>query len=175
MRKSLQNEIPKSRVNIQLDLDTGSGVEKKELPMKLLVLGDFSRGKTIGNVNKRERINVHKNNIDKVLADFSPQLNIIVPDKINNSDEVQMKLTFSSFKDFNPQAIANQIPQLRKLLGMRNLLKELKGTILDDMALRKKLEAVINDEDKKNMLQQELTVIAPLDLVKESKQGGDNA
>jgi len=167
MRKSLQNEIPKARVNIQLDVETGNGVEKKELPMKLLVLGDFSRGKTLGNVNKRERVNVHKNNIDKVLADFSPELNFVVNDKLNHRDEMQVKLTVSGFKDFSPQAVANQIPQLRKLIGMRNLLKELKGTILDDVSLRKKLESIVNDENHKQILQKELMAIAPIDTMAE--------
>lgn len=175
MRRSLQSEIPKARVNIQLDVDTGGGIQKKELPMKLLVVGDFSHGKTVGNINKRDRINIHKNNIDKVLGDLAPELNIIIPGKLNeNNDEISVNLKFSSFKDFNPQSIANQIPQLKRLIGMRNLLKELKGTILDDVTLRKKLESIMNNEESKKNLQKELMAIAPVEnLVEFSGEEND--
>jgi type VI secretion system protein ImpB len=39
MANSFQNEIPKARVNIKLDLHTGNGQKKVELPLKLLVTG----------------------------------------------------------------------------------------------------------------------------------------
>jgi type VI secretion system protein ImpB len=42
---SFQREIPKSRVSITLDLHTGGAQKKVELPLKLLVAGDFSAGK----------------------------------------------------------------------------------------------------------------------------------
>ena len=42
MGNSFQNEVPKSRVNLQLDLHTGGAGKKSELPLKLLAVGDFS-------------------------------------------------------------------------------------------------------------------------------------
>ena len=66
MAKSFQKEIPKARVNITLDLETGGAKKKKELPLKVLALGDFSRGKTTGPVAERERIDINKNNFDNV-------------------------------------------------------------------------------------------------------------
>lgn len=37
---SFQNEVPKARVNIKLDLHTGGAQKKVELPLKLMVMGD---------------------------------------------------------------------------------------------------------------------------------------
>lgn len=38
---SFQNEVPKTqRINITLDLHTGSAQKKVELPLKLMVMGD---------------------------------------------------------------------------------------------------------------------------------------
>lgn len=48
MSESFQNEIPRARVNIKLDLVTGGAQKKVELPLKLLSVGDFSNGKTQG-------------------------------------------------------------------------------------------------------------------------------
>ena len=45
MSDSFQNEIPRARVNIKLDLVTGGAQKKVELPLKLLAVGDFSNGK----------------------------------------------------------------------------------------------------------------------------------
>jgi type VI secretion system ImpB/VipA family protein len=39
---SFQREIPKAGVQITLDLHTGGAQKKIELPLKLLVAGDFS-------------------------------------------------------------------------------------------------------------------------------------
>ncbi len=39
MTNSFQNEIPKERVNIRLDLHIGGAQKKVELPLKLLVTG----------------------------------------------------------------------------------------------------------------------------------------
>ncbi len=44
MADSFQNEIPKARVNITLDVETGGARKKLELPLKMLALGDFSGG-----------------------------------------------------------------------------------------------------------------------------------
>ena len=43
MSKSFQNEVPPSRINIKLDLHTGGAQKKVELPLKLLVTGDYSK------------------------------------------------------------------------------------------------------------------------------------
>ena len=45
MAESYQREIPKARVNISLDLHTGGAQKPVELPLKLLVMGDYSAGK----------------------------------------------------------------------------------------------------------------------------------
>ena len=69
MQDSFQNEIPKARVNITLDVETSEGRKKKELPLKLLVMGDFSNGQTQGPIGQRERIGISRNNFDQVLQD----------------------------------------------------------------------------------------------------------
>jgi type VI secretion system protein ImpB len=43
---SYQSEIPKARINLKLDLHTGGASKKTELPLKLLVAGDFSHGQS---------------------------------------------------------------------------------------------------------------------------------
>ncbi len=160
MAKSFQKEIPKARVNITLDLETGGAKKKKELPLKVLALGDFSRGKTTGPVAERERIDINKNNFDNVLKELSPELKLTVPNAIkNDGTEIKANLKFNSYKDFHPENIAEQIPELKNLLAMRNLLKDLKSNVLDNTAFRKELEKILKQEHGVQGLLQELKLI----------------
>ena len=56
MSNSYQNEIPKARVNIKLDVHTGGAARKMELPLKLLVTGDFSNGQEDRVISEREKV-----------------------------------------------------------------------------------------------------------------------
>ncbi|WP_049614439.1 type VI secretion system contractile sheath small subunit, partial [Yersinia pekkanenii] len=71
---SFQNEIPKARINIKLDLHTGGAQKKMELPLKLLVMGDYSNGQEQRPLSEREKLNINKNNFNSVLAEFQPSL-----------------------------------------------------------------------------------------------------
>ncbi|MHA3399638.1 type VI secretion system contractile sheath small subunit, partial [Yersinia pseudotuberculosis] len=77
---SFQNEIPKARINIKLDLHTGGAQKKMELPLKLLVMGDYSNGQEQRPLSEREKLNINKNNFNSVLAEFQPSLKLAVPD-----------------------------------------------------------------------------------------------
>ncbi len=61
------------------------------------------------------------------MAEFSPAVNLTVEDTLNgNGNEQNFALEFKSLKDFEPEQVAKNIPQLRVLLAMRNLLRDLK-------------------------------------------------
>lgn len=163
MADSFQKEIPKARINITLDVETGGARKKKELPLKLLTLGDFSQGKATGSLAERERISVNKNNFDQVLGSLAPTLNLIVPNTIkNDGTDLKIDLNFQQYKDFHPDSIAEKVPVLNKLLAMRNLLKDFKANLLDNNDLRRELERLVKDKQGMDALRQELKTIAPL-------------
>jgi type VI secretion system protein ImpB len=157
MSRSFQNEIPKARVNIMLDVATNGASRKKELPLKFLAVGDFSGGKSTGALQNRDRIGIDKNNFDGVIKELSPTLNLVVKNKLNESSmELPVKLTFESLRDFRPENIVNQVPELKRLLAMRNLLKDLKSNVLDNKKLRTALEQALNDSSTLQALRDEL-------------------
>ncbi len=163
MADSFQKEVPKSRVNITLDVETGGARKKLELPMKLLCMGDFSNGKGSGRVAERERININKNNIENVMEQLAPQVRYSVPNLVrNDGSEVTVDLTFTKFSSFHPEEVAKQIPELYNLLAMRNLLKDLKSNLLDNGRFRKELEKIIRNQPELEELRSELESIAPL-------------
>lgn len=157
MAESFQNEIPRARVNIALDLETGGATKKKELPLKMLVMGDFSHGKGTGSVAERERINITDDNIEQVMKDLAPEMKFSVPNRITEDDsEIRIDLKVDSFKSFHPEQVAYQVPEVSELLSMRNLLKDLKSNLLDNGSFRKEVERILNSEGDLNELKDQL-------------------
>jgi len=162
MSNSYQSEIPKARVNIQLSLHTGGAQKKVELPLKLLVVGDYSNGTEQRPLSERGKVNVNKNNFDSVLAEFSPAVNLSVENTLaGDGSEEAVSLTFRDMKDFTPEQVARQIPQLKAMLAMRNLLRDLKANLLDNQTFRKELEKILLDPTLSAELRSELSDLAP--------------
>lgn len=162
MADSFQSEIPKARVNIKLDLVTGGAQKKVELPLKLLSVGDFSNGKAEGTLSEREKININKNNFNSVLAELSPEVNLTVKNTLaGDGTEENIRLAFQDMKDFEPEQVARQIPQLKAMLAMRNLLRDLKSNLLDNVTFRKELEKILKDPTLSDELRNELNALAP--------------
>lgn len=162
MSNSFQEEIPKARVNIKLDLHTGGAQKKVELPLKLMVMGDYSNGKEDRPLSEREKVNINKNNFNSVLAEFSPSLHLTVENTLaGDHSEENISLNFNEMKDFEPEQVARQIPQLRAMLAMRNLLRDLKSNLLDNATFRKELETILKDPSLSNELRSELNALAP--------------
>lgn len=162
MADSFQSEVPKARINLKLDLHTGGASKKTELPLKLLVTGDFSNGQESAPLSEREKVNVTKNNFDAILSEYSPKVNLTVKNTLaDDGSEDNIKLTFQSMKDFTPEQVARQIPQLKAMLSMRNLLRDLKANLLDNQTFRKELEKVLLDPALSAELRDELSSLAP--------------
>ncbi|EPJ9743920.1 type VI secretion system contractile sheath small subunit [Klebsiella oxytoca] len=162
MGNSFQNEVPKSRVNLQLDLHTGGAGKKSELPLKLLAVGDFSNGKEQRSLSERNKININKNNFDSVMAELLPTVDLLVESTLSGEARVEkIKLNFGSVKDFEPEQVARNIPSLRALISMRNLLRDLKSNLLDNVEFRRELEKIMKDPAMSSELRAELTALAP--------------
>ena len=162
MGNSFQNEVPKSRVNLQLDLHTGGAGKKSELPLKLLAVGDFSNGKEQRSLSERNKININKNNFDSVMAELLPTVDLLVESTLSGEARVEnIKLNFGSVKDFEPEQVARNIPSLRALISMRNLLRDLKSNLLDNVEFSRELEKIMKDPAMSSELRAELTALAP--------------
>ena len=122
---SFQREIPKSRVSITLDLHTGGAQKKVELPLKLLVAGDFSAGREQAPLAERKKVNIDKNNFDAVLADYAPDLRIAAANTLaGDGSELPVHLSFRSITDFAPEQVERQIPDLQARLDAGHVVLE---------------------------------------------------
>jgi type VI secretion system protein ImpB len=157
---SFQNEVPKARVNIKLDLHTGGAQKKIELPLKLMVMGDYSNGREQRPLSERDKVGIDRNNFDSVLAEYAPEVKLVASNTLaDEAGEIPVELSFGRMKDFEPEQVARQIPQLRALLAMRNLLRDLKSNLLDNATFRQELERILMDESLSDELRGELAAL----------------
>ncbi|MEN8141296.1 MAG: type VI secretion system contractile sheath small subunit [Thermodesulfobacteriota bacterium] len=164
MADSFQKEIPKARINLSLDVETGDAKKTMELPLNMLVMGDFSNGKAEGRLAERERINITKNNFKAIMKNMAPQVTISVPNTSQDDEsEIKVDLTLDSIDSFHPEQVAKQIPELHSLLAMRNLLKDLRSNLLDNIGFRKEMEKIVNDQPELEGLRQHLEKIIEAD------------
>ncbi len=149
---------PKERVNIVYRPATGDAQEEVELPLKLLVMGDFTLREDDTPLDERSPINIDKDNFNEVLRAQNIQLNLRVADKISGEEDREMSVTlkFESIKDFSPDAIAQQVPELRKLLELREALTSLKGPLSNIPEFRKKIQELVKDEAAREKILKEL-------------------
>ena len=162
MAGSFQNEIPPSRVNIRYVKDTGGATEEIELPLKLLVMGDFTLQEDDTPLEERERQNIDQNSFGSVMRDHKLGLDLVVPNTLTGEGDIPVKINVSGLGDMTPTGIANQVPELAVMLEVRNLLKDLKAKVVSNREFRKQLESVLKDKGKMDSMMAELDKIAPL-------------
>ncbi len=151
---------PKERVNIVYKPDTGDAKEEVELPLKLLVVGDFTQKGDDRMVEDRDPVNIDKDNFNEVLKAQDLELNMGVEDKLSGEADAQMavKLKFESLKDFDPDRIINQVPELQKLMELREALKALKSPLSNVPEFRKKVQELVKDDGAREKLLKELGI-----------------
>ncbi|WP_127089588.1 type VI secretion system contractile sheath small subunit [Aquabacter cavernae] len=151
---------PKERVNIRYRPATGNAKEEVELPLKLLVVGDFTQKPDERPVEERSLVNVNKDNFDEVLKAQNLSLDLSVDDKLSEAgqdEKVSVSLKFDRLKDFEPEAIVQQVPELKRLLELREALVALKGPLGNIPAFRKMIQSVIEDDAARQRFLSEVT------------------
>ncbi|MCP8463987.1 type VI secretion system contractile sheath small subunit [Pseudomonas sp. ZM23] len=157
---------PKERINITFKPATGNAQEEIELPLKLLVLGDFTQRADGRKVEDRKPIGIDKNNFDEVLAKQELGLTLNVPNRLQEEaidEDLAVSLKVNSMKDFNPASLVEQVPELKKLMELRDALVALKGPLGNAPAFRKAIESVLADDESRDRVLGELGLAAKQD------------
>jgi type VI secretion system protein ImpB len=149
---------PKERVNITYKPATGNAKEDVELPLKMLMLGDYTMRPDPTPLEDRKPINVDKDNFQKVMSEQKLSLSMTVKDRLSEQEdnELNVNLKFRRLSDMEPAAIANQVPELKKLLELRAALTALKGPLGNEKAFRNKIQNILSDPASRNRIINEL-------------------
>ncbi|MNN23609.1 hypothetical protein D3C81_1370140 [compost metagenome] len=160
MTKNSGSVAPKERINIKYVPATGDEQAEIELPHKMLVLGDFGLQDS-RSLEDRPVMRIDKHTFDNVLKDAEVSLCMAVPSMLGTTPEAELAvdLQFASIDDFGPDQIARQVPELNKLLALRDALVALKGPLGNVPAFRKELQRLLNDEHARKQLAHELDLV----------------
>ena len=161
MSQDKDYDAPKERINIVYRPATGNVEEDVELPLKLLVLGDFVNRDDHTRLENREPVNIDKDNFNEVLKSQDIKLeNLSVRNTFSDEpeDELTISLDFQSIKDFSPEAIAKKVPMLKEQLKVRENLIALSSPLSNIPEFRKAIQNLIKDDTKREQLFKELGI-----------------
>jgi type VI secretion system protein ImpB len=156
-----QSVAPKERVNITYKPATGDRQAEVELPLKMLFLGDYTGRPDERPLEDRKPINVDKDNFQQVLAEHNLGLELGVKNVLvdgPDAGDLPVKLRFKKLSDFGPDAVAEQVPELKQLLELRAALTALKSPLGNVPAFRKKLQSLLGDAGAREKLMKELGI-----------------
>ncbi len=150
---------PKERINVTFRPATGGAQEEIELPLKVMVVGDFLQRYDDRPLIDRKPVSVNKNNFADVMAKQNLTVQLSVRNRLTDSEDpgdLPVNLSFQSLRDFEPEGIARQIPEMNGLLKLRDALISLKGPLGNAPAFRAALEEVLHDERQRRQIMDEL-------------------
>jgi type VI secretion system protein ImpB len=126
------------------------------------MMGDYTLRKDDTPIDERAPINIDKDNFNKVMGSQKLSLDVLVDNKLSEEEgsELAMNLKFDTLKDFEPENLVKQVPELNQMLELREALTALKGPLGNVPAFRKKLQEALTDENARNKLLAELNLNA---------------
>jgi type VI secretion system protein ImpC len=102
---------------------------KTELPLRLLVVGDFiPESPDVQDWSASSYlVNITPANFKSVMQQLEPSLSLDVPNRLKDSPkELKVELSFTDMKSFDPESVAQQVDELADILEMRHLVSQVK-------------------------------------------------
>ena len=143
-----------ARVNIVLENGNRHAQEKKELPMRLLVLADFLQIAQAQSLSEQERITVTLASLQALMQYLKPSLSLSLVDDKHEAQAVE--LSFESLKDFEPESLIRQVPDLRRLAAMQSLLRELRANLINNHQFKQRLQSLFANKQQVHACHQQL-------------------
>jgi len=170
MAESYQEKLKRvrpPRVKISYEVETEGAVVQKELPFVVGVIGDFSGNpaEPLKPLGERKFVEINRDNFDSVMAKMTPGVNLRVANTLkNDGTELGVELSFRSMADFEPANVARQVEPLRRLLEMREKLRDLQAKVDVSGNLEQVLEKTLETTEGRDKLKE---------LMKDQGEGKD--
>jgi type VI secretion system protein ImpB len=155
-----QSESPKERINVTYKPADGDAPEDVEIPYKITLLGDYNPNEEKVPVEDRKAIKIDKGNFNDVLKAQDLSVTFNVDNKLvdDENSSLNVDLNIDSIKDFSPEKIVENVPEMKVLMELRQSLMALKGPLGNVPAFRKAIESAISGKEDRDALMAELNI-----------------
>lgn len=153
---------PKERINIRYTPKTDGQTAEVELPLNLLVTGNLKGMAEDTPLDERQPVAINRNNFNAVLEQAGIAREFSVPSSLSDSSDARMSvnLKVKALNDLSPDSLATQIPEMKKMLELREALVALKGPMGNMPAFRARLKALLDNEESRDQLIAELGLVS---------------
>lgn len=144
-----RNRPPRVHISYQDPYDAEKQVE---LPFVMGIMSDLSgNASTVEKAPMAERkfANVDMDNFDEYMSSVKPAVTFRVENKLGEGSGEQMgvNLTFNKMADFDPAAVAKQVPAMRALLEAREQLANLQRYMDGKAAAEGQLKQLLSNPE----------------------------
>jgi len=158
---AITDEIPKSRLTLTYRTNVNGQLEDKQLPFRLLIMGDLSNGTSKDRaleLDQRNFRHLDGRNLNAVIADMKMKMELSIDNKVDpdKADTIDVVLPLRGMKSFSPADIAENVPKLKALLLLKKLLLEVQNNIDNRKEFRNLLRQVAEDPNLAAAIRQEL-------------------
>lgn len=174
---SIQDDIPRSRINLRYRTEINGAGQMLELPFRLMVIGDLSCGSSTDrevDLESRRLRSLDGKNLDSVMQNMRMSLSMKVPNRIDAANEETLDVTvpIENRRSFNPERVAKSVPKVRSLLLLRQLLLEMQANIDNRKELRRLIQEIWSKPEMLKTLREELGDLASYKLPGDRKALG---
>jgi type VI secretion system protein ImpB len=158
---AIQDEIPKSRLTLKYKTEVSGQPEDLTLPLRMLLTGDFSLGSSKDrkvDLEERRIRNMDGKNTNAVMKDMGMSLKFSVPNKVDpeNEEDMDVEIPIDSMKAFQPDHVAQNVPRLKGILMLKNLLEEVMSNVDNRKEFRNLLTELLSDQEALGKMMEEL-------------------
>lgn len=156
---------PQERVNIVYKTDDGGAQAEKELPLRIMIIGDFTGRTSEVPVEERSLVEVDQDSFryeedgsQKIMAQQNISLQLAVDNEIDPAlgEQLGVRLNLRSITDFEPDNLVTAVPEIKELLDLREALSQLKEPLSNNREFVKRLQTLLSDDNERQGLLDEL-------------------
>ncbi|MFT6990073.1 MAG: type VI secretion system protein ImpB [Paraglaciecola sp.] len=148
---SIQDDLPKSRLTLRYRTEINGEPEDIELPLRLLVLGDFSGTHTPkAAFDERKILNFNGKNLNSIMEKMAIKLQVI------DSAEERHTISIENVNSFLPGHIIKSIPAMDEMVKAKKLLNALLSSINNSSKFRNALTSILDNPDSLTLLQNKM-------------------
>ena len=167
---AVNSRIPQSRLMIQYETKVDGTFKKKELPYRILLMGDLSNGLSKNAqqlLEYREPVLI-QNGINNALKNMEITLDMKVANVISPSKKphLDIKYSFESMADFRPDQIAKKIPELNALSQLKVMLARFSKEVDNNKQLKKTLDKIFSSPEELEKLRKNIPLLKDYNMEK---------